>query len=60
MLAAIGRGMHRDWHMRPWVLDDPYALSLAGPGWPNLLAAYEVLLPRRPYTLERILSTSLP
>lgn len=51
MLAAIGRGMHRDWHMRPWVLDDPYALSLAGPGWPNLLAVYEALLPRRFFEL---------
>ncbi len=47
MLAAIGRGMHRKWHARPWVLDDPYALSLAGPGWPNMLAVYEAILPRR-------------
>ena len=47
MLAAIARGLHRDWHSRPWVLDDPYALSLAGPGWPNLLAVYEAIIPRR-------------
>jgi methyltransferase (TIGR00027 family) len=47
MLAAIGRGMHREWHARPWVIDDPYALSLVGPGWPNLLAVYEAILARR-------------
>ena len=51
MLAAIGRGLHRDWHARPWVLDDPYALSLAGPGWPNLLAVYEALIPRQFFEL---------
>jgi len=51
MLAAIGRGLHREWHRPPWVLDDPYALSLAGPGWPNLFSVYEALLSRRFFEL---------
>jgi methyltransferase (TIGR00027 family) len=45
MMAAIGRGLHRERHERPWILDDPYALPLVGPGWPQLLAFYEALLP---------------
>lgn len=51
MLAAMGRGLHREWHARPWVFDDPYALPLVGPGWPNLLAMYEALLPRHLFEL---------
>jgi len=46
MMAALGRGLHREWHARPWVLDDPYAFSLVGPAWPQLLALYEALVPR--------------
>ena len=46
MLAAIGRGMHRQWHTRPWVFDDPYALPLAGPGWQQLLAVFDALISR--------------
>ena len=46
MMAAIGRGLHREWHARPWILDDPYALPLVGPGWPNLLEFYEAVVPR--------------
>src|ERR1044071_5473404 len=46
MMAAIARGLHREWHERPWILDDPYALPLVGPGWPNLLTFYEALVPR--------------
>jgi len=45
MMAAIGRGLHRERHARPWVFDDPYALPLVGPGWPQLLALYEALIP---------------
>jgi methyltransferase (TIGR00027 family) len=46
MLAAVGRGMHRQWHERPWVLDDAYALPLVGPGWPDVLAIFDSALPR--------------
>lgn len=46
MMTAIGRGIHREWHERPWVIDDPYALPLVGPGWPNMLEVYTALLPR--------------
>jgi methyltransferase (TIGR00027 family) len=46
MLAAMARGLHRQWHARPWILDDPYGLSLVGPAWPNLLAVYEAIVPR--------------
>lgn len=51
MLAAMGRGLHREWHERPWVLDDPYALPLVGPGWPQLLAIYEAAIPRQYFDL---------
>jgi methyltransferase (TIGR00027 family) len=51
MLAAIGRGLHREWHARPWVLDDPYALPLVGPGWPQMLALYEAIVPRQYFDL---------
>lgn len=46
MMAALGRGLHREWHSHPWILDDPYSLSLVGPGWRNLFAVYEALVPR--------------
>jgi len=46
MMTAIGRGIHREWHERPWVFDDPYALPLVGPGWPNMLEVYAALMPR--------------
>ena len=45
-MTAIGRGIHREWHERPWVFDDPYALPLVGPGWPNMLEVYAALMPR--------------
>lgn len=38
-IAAIARGQHRLLHRPPWVLDDPLALPLAGPGWQDLYAA---------------------
>ena len=44
MMAAVGRGMHRQWHEQPWVLDDPYALPLVGPGWPDILALFDALV----------------
>jgi methyltransferase (TIGR00027 family) len=46
ILVAMGRGLHREWHARPWIFDDPYGLPFAGPGWPNLLAVYEAIVPR--------------
>lgn len=51
MLAAMGRGLHREWHARPWVLDDPYALPLVGPGWRQMLALYEAIVPRQYFDL---------
>ncbi|HEV8625110.1 MAG TPA: SAM-dependent methyltransferase [Acidimicrobiia bacterium] len=45
MMAAVGRGMHRQLHAPPWVLDDAYALPLVGPGWPDFLAIFDRVLP---------------
>jgi methyltransferase (TIGR00027 family) len=44
-IAAIARGMHRLEHPPPWVLDDPFALPLAGPGWADLYAALSAAFP---------------
>ncbi len=44
MMAAFGRGMHRQWHERPWVLDDPYALPLIGPACPDVQAIFDRVL----------------
>ncbi len=33
MSAAVARGTHRLWDDPPWILDDPFALILVGPGW---------------------------
>ncbi|MGQ0501882.1 MAG: class I SAM-dependent methyltransferase [Panacagrimonas sp.] len=38
MFTATLRGQHRQRHARPWVFDDPYALSLVGPAWPQIHA----------------------
>jgi methyltransferase (TIGR00027 family) len=38
MMTALGRGLHRQEHAQPWVLDDPFALPLIGPMWPELYA----------------------
>ena len=46
MLTAMARGLHREWHAPPWVIDDPFALPLVGPAWPQLLALYEAVVPR--------------
>lgn len=45
MLTAMARGLHREWHARPWILDDPYGLPLVGPGWRNFWAVYQALVP---------------
>ena len=39
MIAAVGRGLHRERHAHPWLLDDPYALPFVGPGWRALYDA---------------------
>ena len=36
MLAAVSRGNHRLLDAQPWILDDPFALMLVGPTWPEL------------------------
>ena len=46
-LAAIARGQHRLTHRKPWILDDPYALSLVGPEWVELWAALKAVFPDR-------------
>ena len=51
MLVAMARGLHREWHARPWVIDDPYALPLVGPAWPQLLALYDAIVPRHLFEL---------
>jgi methyltransferase (TIGR00027 family) len=41
MAVAVSRGSHRAYDQPPWVLDDPYALPLAGPAWPDIRASDE-------------------
>jgi methyltransferase (TIGR00027 family) len=44
-LAALARGEHRLTYRPPWVLDDPYALSLVGPTWEQLSAQLRAIFP---------------
>ena len=37
-MTAIARGRHRLDDSPPWVLDDPFALPLVGPGWRQIFA----------------------
>ncbi|HET6867756.1 MAG TPA: class I SAM-dependent methyltransferase [Solirubrobacteraceae bacterium] len=46
-LAAIARGQHRLRYRQPWILDDPYALSLVGPTWEDLWARMRAIFPDR-------------
>jgi methyltransferase (TIGR00027 family) len=39
MMVAVQRGRHRLEDPPPWILDDPFALMLVGPLWPDLAAA---------------------
>lgn len=39
MITAHARGQHRLLHRQPWILDDPFALSLIGPAWHDLYEA---------------------
>jgi methyltransferase (TIGR00027 family) len=36
VIAAMGRALHRMTETPPWALDDPFALMLIGPQWPDL------------------------
>ena len=36
-IAAVARGRHRLLDARPWIFDDPYALSLVGRDWPAVM-----------------------
>ena len=38
MMAATSRGIHRLEVARPWVFDDPLALVMVGPAWPEIRA----------------------
>jgi methyltransferase (TIGR00027 family) len=44
VITAIARGQHRLQDPTPWVFDDPFALSLAGPCWPHTYAMVTTLL----------------
>ena len=44
MSAAVARGTHRLWDDPPWILDDPFALVLVGPGWEEFAAASRALV----------------
>src|SRR5689334_7448521 len=46
-LAAIARGQHRLMYRQPWMLDDPYALSLVGPAWVQVWAGLRATFPDR-------------
>jgi methyltransferase (TIGR00027 family) len=37
--VAVARGIHRSCDQPPWILDDRFALQLAGPGWAPVMAA---------------------
>jgi methyltransferase (TIGR00027 family) len=39
LMSAACRGAHRLRDAAPWVFDDPFALSLVGPAWPEILGA---------------------
>jgi methyltransferase (TIGR00027 family) len=43
--VAVARGAHRSYEQPPWVLDDPFALRLAGPRWAEIQAASQAALP---------------
>src|SRR5690242_2668938 len=45
MLAAVARGLLRLEMPPPWVLDDPFALVLAGPAWRDLHELASSLFP---------------
>ena len=52
--AAIARGRHRLTFRQPWILDDPYALSLVGAAWEQLWAELRAVFSDR--VLEEAMS----
>jgi methyltransferase (TIGR00027 family) len=44
MSAAVARGTHRLWDEPPWLVDDPFALVLVGPGWEEFASAARSLV----------------
>jgi methyltransferase (TIGR00027 family) len=44
--VAVARGAHRSYDQPPWVLDDPFALQLAGPRWAEIQSASEAAFPQ--------------
>lgn len=45
LLTAWGRGIHRLEDAPPWVLDDPFALTMIGPDWSIMAERFRQLLP---------------
>ena len=45
--AAIASGHHRLTFRQPWILDDPYALSLVGAAWEQLYGELWAIFPDR-------------
>ncbi len=45
MSAAVARGTHWLWDAPPWIIDDPFALVLVGPTWPEYAAGIRSLMP---------------
>lgn len=39
LMVAVQRGRHRLEDPPPWIMDDPFALVMVGPTWPDLAAA---------------------
>jgi methyltransferase (TIGR00027 family) len=39
LMVAVQRGRHRLEDPPPWIVDDPFALVMVGPRWPDLAAA---------------------
>jgi methyltransferase (TIGR00027 family) len=44
MSAAVARGTHRLWDDPPWIVDDPLALDLVGPGWEEFAQAARAIV----------------
>src|SRR6202167_2873319 len=43
--VAVARGAHRSCEQPPWVLDEPFALQLAGLWWTEIQSASEAAFP---------------
>src|SRR5687768_15784367 len=47
MMAAVMRARHRQEDPAPWVLEDPFALDLIGPGAKAIAEVVDSLFPKR-------------